>query len=114
MYSVTAFLAISPIGMTIANIAKMKQKENIAIINMEDKTTVTIIVNQKVYSVDTIENGSSQVLDGINAKENSYSKAYEIAYARLFFRNSQVSKFLKILLFIQWKDKNYKIQKMSI
>lgn len=70
--------AISPIGMTIANIAKMKQKENIAIINMEDKTTVTIVVNQKVYSVDTIENGASEVLDGINAKENSYSKAYEI------------------------------------
>ena len=70
--------AISPIGMTIANIAKMKQKENIAIINMEDKTTVTIIVNQKVYSVDTIENGSGEDLDGINAKENSYSKAYEI------------------------------------
>lgn len=70
--------AISPIGMTIANIAKMKQKENIAIINMEDKTTVTLIVNQKVYSVDTIENGASEVLDGINVKENSYSKAYEI------------------------------------
>lgn len=70
--------AISPIGMTIANIAKMKQKENIAIINMEDKTTITIIVNQKVYSVDTIENGTSEVLDSINAKENSYSKAYEI------------------------------------
>lgn len=70
--------AISPIGMTIANIAKMNQKENIAIINMEDKTTVTLIVNQKVYSVDTIENGSSEVLDGINVKENSYSKAYEI------------------------------------
>ena len=70
--------AISPIGMTIANIAKMKQKENIAIINMEDKTTITIIVNQKVYSVDTIENGASEVLDSINTKENSYSKAYEI------------------------------------
>ena len=70
--------AISPIGMTIANIAKMKQKENIAIINMEDKTTITIIVNQKVYSVDTIENGTSEVLDSINTKENSYSKAYEI------------------------------------
>lgn len=70
--------AISPIGMTIANIAKMKQKENIAIINMEDKTTVTLIVNQKVYSIDTIENGASEVLDGINIKENSYSKAYEI------------------------------------
>ena len=62
--------AISPIGMTIANIAKMKQKENIAIINMEDKTTITIIVNQKVYSVDTIENGTSEVLDSINTKEN--------------------------------------------
>lgn len=70
--------AMSPIGMTIANIAKMKQKENVAIINMEDKTIVTLVINQKVYSVDTIENGASEVLDGINAKENSYSKAYEI------------------------------------
>ena len=77
-FSENKIAAISPIGMAIANIARMKQKENIAIINMEDKTTVTIIVNQKVYSVDTLENGASEVLDSINAKENSYSKAYEI------------------------------------
>ena len=77
-FSENKIAAISTIGMAIANIARMKQKENIAIINMEDKTTVTIIVNQKVYSVDTLENGASEVLDSINAKESSYSKAYEI------------------------------------
>ena len=69
---------ISPIGTSIANVASLKEKENIVIINMEEKTTVTTIVDQKIYSVETIEEGSKNVLDSINIKENSYSKAYEI------------------------------------
>ncbi|MBR1802491.1 MAG: hypothetical protein IJ777_00715 [Clostridia bacterium] len=69
---------ISPIGISIANIANLKQKENIMIINMQEKTTLTTIVDQKVYEVETIEEGAGKVLDSINIKENSYSKAYEI------------------------------------
>ena len=69
---------ISPIGTSIANVASLKEKENVVIINMEEKTTVTTIVDQKIYSVETIEEGSKNVLDSINIKENSYSKAYEI------------------------------------
>lgn len=69
---------ISPIGVSIANVAKLKDKENTVIINMEEKTTITTIVDKKIYHVETIEEGSKEVLDGINAKENSYSKAYEI------------------------------------
>lgn len=69
---------ISPIGISIANIANLKQKENVLIINMQEKTTLTTIVDQKVYQVDTLEEGAKDVLDSINAKENSYSKAYEI------------------------------------
>ncbi len=69
---------ISPIGTSIANVAGLKEKENVVIINMEEKTTVTTIVDQKIYSVETIEEGSKNVLDSINIKENSYSKAYEI------------------------------------
>ena len=69
---------ISPMGISIANIANLKQKENVVIINMEEKTTITTIVDQKIYHVSTIEEGSKNVLDSINIKENSYSKAYEI------------------------------------
>lgn len=69
---------ITPIGLSIANVANLKAKENVVIINMEEKTTITTIVDQKVYHVETIEEGSKAVLDSINAKENSYSKAYEI------------------------------------
>ena len=69
---------IAPIGTSIANIASVKSKENIAIVNIEDKTTITTIVNQKVYNIEKIDEGSAEILEKINNKENSYSKAYEI------------------------------------
>lgn len=69
---------ITPVGTSVANVASIKPKENIIIVNMEAETTVTTIVNQKVYSVDKLEEGSREVLEKISAKENSYSKAYEI------------------------------------
>jgi len=69
---------MSPLPLAIANIADVKEKENSIIINIEDKTTVTTIIDQKIYNVDRIEYGASDILSNINQKENSYSKAYEI------------------------------------
>ena len=69
---------IAPMGVAISNIANLKPKENVLVINMEEQTTLTTIVDQKVYQVDKLEVGSRNVLDNINVKENSYSKAYEI------------------------------------
>ena len=69
---------VTPIGTSIANIASIKPKENIIIVNLEEQTTVTSIVNQKVYNVEKIEEGAGEVLNKIVTKENSYSKAYEI------------------------------------
>ena len=74
----TKVSCITPMGTSIANIAPVKPKENIIIVNMEEKTTLTTIINQKVYSVDKIDEGSNEILEKINEKENSYSKAYEI------------------------------------
>ena len=37
---------LTPIGISIANIAEAKQKENIVIVNIEENTTFTTIVNQ--------------------------------------------------------------------
>lgn len=69
---------IAPISISIANIANLKQKENAIIVNMENETTVTTILDQKIYQINKIKEGSAQVLEGIRMRENSYSKAYEI------------------------------------
>lgn len=73
--------SISPIALDISNLLdvdKGNNTENIAIVNIEDKTTVTTIVNHSIYDVITINEGTKDILDKIDKKENSYSKAYEI------------------------------------
>ena len=67
-----------PIGMSIPNLNKFQPKENALIVNIEGKTTITTIINQKIYDVKTLDIGSEDFLTKINLKENSYSKAYEI------------------------------------
>ena len=69
---------ITVMPMAIANIANLKAKEGYMIVNIEEKTTVTTIIDKKIYHVDKIENGMKTILDSISEKENSYSKAYEI------------------------------------
>ena len=69
---------VSPISMSIPNLIDIGKKENSIIINIEDITTVTTIIGSKIYHIDTIEEGSSDILSRINLQENSYSKSYEI------------------------------------
>lgn len=69
---------ISPMPISIANIVEVKPKENLMIVNIENTTTVTTIMDEKVYDVDNIEEGSNKILSNIGTKENSYAKAYEI------------------------------------
>ncbi|WP_294378932.1 PilN domain-containing protein [uncultured Clostridium sp.] len=69
---------ILPIGTAIASITRFEKKENVLIVNMEEKTTITTIYDRQIYNVETIDNGSQEVLEKINRTENSMSKAYEI------------------------------------
>ena len=69
---------ITPIALTIPNIAQTNEKENALIVNIEDKTSITTLVGSKIYDVQNLDVGAKQILDEINAKENSYLKAYEI------------------------------------
>lgn len=68
----------SPIGMAITNLVEHQDNENYLIVNIEDRTTVTTVVDKKITNVNIIDDGTSQILSKINAKENSYLKAYEI------------------------------------
>ena len=69
---------ITPIALTIPNIAQTNEKKNALIVNIEDKTSITTLVGSKIYDVQNLDVGAKQILDEINAKENSYLKAYEI------------------------------------
>ena len=68
--------SMSPLPTSLCNIVETKKGENIMIVNIEEKTTVTTILNQRIYSIDTISSGMGEVLEKINEKENSYSKSY--------------------------------------
>ena len=69
---------ISPISMTIPNIADLQPKQNAIIVNIENKTRITTIIDEKIYNVETLDQGSEEILQKINMKENSFSKSYEI------------------------------------
>ena len=69
---------IVPIGTAITSIARFEKKENVLIVNMEEKTTLTSVYDRQIYNVETIDQGSQEVLEKINRTENSMSKAYEI------------------------------------
>ena len=70
--------SIIPISMAITNLVETKPKENCLIVNMEEHTTVTTIIDENVYDINTFEEGSQEFLRKINLKENSMAKSYEI------------------------------------
>lgn len=69
---------ISPISMAISNLLDTEEKQNALIVNIENETTVTTILQNKIYNIEKLEQGSEEFLSKINLKENSYSKSYEI------------------------------------
>ena len=72
---------ISPTALNISNLLEINKNqnlENMAIVNIEGTTTVTSIIDQKIYEINKIDEGITDILARINARENSYAKAYEI------------------------------------
>lgn len=69
---------ITPISVSIERVLKKTKKETVLIVNMEKNTTITKVSNGRISKIDILENGSKEILDKINQKENSYSKSYEI------------------------------------
>ncbi len=69
---------ISPISMSIPSLIDIDKNESAVVVNIEDTTTVTTILDAQIYNIDKIEEGSKDFLTRINLKENSYLKSYEI------------------------------------
>lgn len=69
---------VSPIAITIPNLNPVLIQEDCLIVNLEDETEVTTVINGKVFSVDKIETGMGKIFRLIEERENSIQKAYEI------------------------------------
>lgn len=69
---------VTPLPISITNLLRSTNKKNKVIVNIEEETSVTFIVEDKIQKVETINVGMKDVLDNIIMKENSYAKAYEI------------------------------------
>lgn len=69
---------LTPISTSITNLAHIQQRENIAIVNIENQTKITTIVDGQIYQIDVLDEGMGSILEEINQIENSYSKSYEV------------------------------------
>lgn len=71
-------VAISSLPIAITNISALGPKDNFIIVNIEEKTTITTVLNGRAYKVEELDQGMQNILYKINLKENSYAKSYEI------------------------------------
>ncbi len=71
-------LSIAPIGLSIPNLFRNKGiDEEAAVVTIENKTTVTLLLRNEVQDVIEIPLGMDDILDKLAEKYNSYEKAYE-------------------------------------
>lgn len=70
--------SVAPLGTSIVNVLPNKGiDDEVAIINIEDETVVTIIENGEISDIMSFPVGMKDVLPKLAEKYNSYSKAYE-------------------------------------
>lgn len=71
-------VSMAPISTSITNLIDVNPKNNIAIINIENETKITTIVDGQINRVDTLEYGMGKILREINKTENSMQKSYDL------------------------------------
>ncbi len=85
---------ISPLPISISNLIGKEDNKNKIILNIENSTSATFIVNGKVTKVSLIDVGMKEIFNNIITKENSYAKAYEICKSTTIYttqgRNLQI------------------------
>ncbi len=69
---------MTPISRDIVNLIDVNPKDNFAIINIEDETKITTVLNGAVARIDALNMGMKDILSEINKTENSLAKSYDI------------------------------------
>ena len=70
--------SISPVSTSITNLIDQNETDNIAIINIENETQITTIVNGQINRVDILNSNLEEVVSQVNKREMSWKKSYNI------------------------------------
>ena len=74
-YKITA---MAPISTSITNLINFGKNDNTVIINIEDETKITKVIDGQIYSINILQDGMGKILNNINKTENSIKKSYEV------------------------------------
>ncbi len=69
---------ISPVSTSITNLIETNENKNIAIINIENETTITTVIDGQINRIDVLTSGMEDVIEKVNKIELSWKKAYEV------------------------------------
>lgn len=69
---------MTPVSTSITNLIEANENENIAIVNIENETTITTIIDGQITRVDVLTTGLEDVIGKVNKLEMSWKKAYEV------------------------------------
>jgi len=68
---------MSPVSTSITNLIE-ESEENIAIVNIENETKITTIIDGQITRVDILATGMENVVEKVNKLELSWKKAYDV------------------------------------
>lgn len=80
-------VSISPVSTSITNLIDETDGENIAIINIENETQITTIINGQINRVDILNSGIEEAVSRINSTEMSWKKAYDVFKNTTIYEN---------------------------
>lgn len=69
---------MTPVSTSITNLIETNENENIAIVNFENETTITTVIDGQITRVDVLNSGLEEVIEKVNKLELSWKKAYEV------------------------------------
>ena len=69
---------MAPVSTSITNLIEANENENIAIVNIENETKITTIIDGEITRVDVLNSGMEAVVEKINKLEMSWKKAYDV------------------------------------
>ena len=72
--------SMTPISTSITNLIdpEENENENVIIVNIENETQITTVIDGQIYRTDIISDGMGKILSKINETESSTKKSYEV------------------------------------
>lgn len=70
--------SITPVSTSITNLLEYDGTENIAIINIENETQITTIIDGQIRRVNVLNKNLEEVVEKINKAELSWKKSYDV------------------------------------